>query len=210
MALKKERHKLQSSLANFVFVIHDLPLIWKDTIYQMLIEQRSLIVRTQKDFNERLEAIQLSVFTSHAEIMRKAFYEYLIHHKKDLDNSHHKDYMDKLGWFLFDLRNALAHTEGKLIPRWSETVKSPETFQIEIPVKAWKDLKEFDPNSKVPYKFIWRKIKKERDLKITLEKIYEIALLSYHVLEITKKQKSSTLFSYLEKIKNLKEDNRSG
>jgi hypothetical protein len=197
MSLKKSNYRIQSSLANLLFVTYDLPLIWNDYNYNMLLSKHSLIVRNNKDFIERLEAIQLSALASHLEIIRSAFHDYIIHHEKNLKQDHF-DYMNKIGLFLFHIRCALLHTNDELIPRADK--KDIPAFKVSIPVTYYNNNPKFDPNGQSKYLFRWPKINKGKKINITAKKIHEIILLSYHILEITKKQKISTLVAYLNKI----------
>ena len=160
MALKKSNHKIQSSLANFVFVNNDLSSIWNSLDWQKFAALPVPIVRTEKDFLERIEAIKLSVLTHHTEIIRQALHEYI----KILPRNIHTQYLDSLGWFLFDLRNAFSHTKGKLIAQWDpKGVNSPQTFKINIPIKHLGANLIFKPNSKITYKFVWKRIIAQRD-----------------------------------------------
>ena len=202
MALKKACHKLQSSLANFIFVNFDLPQVWKEQDWQIFKRTPWSIVRDEKDHRERLIAIQLSVLAHHIEIMKQCLYEQ-IEQPAFKDN---KD-LEALDYFLRDLRNSFAHTTGKLIPQysnekplWTKKKLNKNSFEVNMPVEKIKNSIQFALNSNFSIKFIWKKIKPNKEIKVNDRFILSILILSYHVLEITKKQKRHTLDAYLKKI----------
>jgi len=201
VALEKARHKLQSSLANFVFVNIDLPPVWKTLNWEMFNISSRSIIKEKKDLEERLEAMRLSVLTYHIEIMKQSLYEQI-----ELLNCDDNKDLKALKYFLLDLRNAFGHTTGKLIPQYSNNkplhtnkTLNKNTFEVDIPVEN-ETTAEFDPSSNFSMKFTWKGIKPNKEVKVNDPFIHKILILSYHVLEITKKQKKSTLNSYLNKI----------
>ncbi len=196
MALKKACHKLQSSLAHFIFANRELIYIRDNFVWQIFKKKYPApIVRNKTEWDQMFEAIVLSVLVNHIEIMRQALYEHINYiGEKDVPQKLHN-----LGKFLFDLRNALSHTKGALIPRWSEKPKTNGLFSIDIPVQKEEAGLSFDFKSKASVGF-QANVKPGKTIKITSSTIDKLVILSYHVLFILKKQKRNTLIKYLDRI----------
>ena len=81
--------------------------------------------------------------------------------------------------------------------------RNPQGLTIHIPVSVAGNGVHFDPNSRhsCVIKF---KVKRNRTLVINKDFVSKVVLLSYHVLEIVKKQKNKTLDRYLDRILHLK------
>ena len=102
---------------------------------------------------------------------------------------------------LFDLRNAFSHTKGALIPKFDSKAKN-KSFTIHIPVKYLNNrFIEFDKESPDSYALNC-KIIANKVIKVRMKFIYQIFLLSHHVLEILKKCRVNTLLKYIERINN--------
>jgi hypothetical protein len=133
------------------------------------------------------------------EIMRHAFYEYIQQCDTSID-SHHLKYLNDLGLFLLDMRNALLHTRDALVakgPEKQKDVRTKKKFSINIPIRQIGENWIFDPRSKNGKALSWSAIKAGKEVKTTKRFLNKIIVLSYHVLEITKRQKASTLVEYL-------------
>lgn len=191
MFLRKSAHKLQSSLAHYIFAQRELLFISDHFDWRSLTRFPDAIVRNKKDFSQMIEAIRISVLASHLEIMRQAFYEHIVFIDHDKIPG-----MKDLGFFLFDLRNAFAHTRGILVPRWDKAPKSKKLFSIDIPSNNHETGTKFNHVSKVSIKF-FMKVEPEKIIMTTSSFFDQIALLSYHVLHIVKKQKHATLLKYI-------------
>lgn len=203
MALKEPRHKIQSSLANFKFAIQDLSSLWPFINWEAFAHLSNPIVRSECDLRERLEALQLSVLSHHLEITRAAFNEFRENYQNDTAN---KEYLENLGWFLFEMRNAFAHAEGTLIAKGNpkQRIHTIGSFKINIPVKLVGNEIGFDAHSKVVHTISFPAIEHNQEIKVTPKFLQNILLLSYHVLEITKKKKIITLNRYLTRIQQIK------
>ncbi len=195
MVLKKSAYKLQSSLAHYIFTQRELLVICDSYDWSKLTHIQGAIVRSKKDFEQMLEAVRLSVLVNHIEIMRQALYE----HIELIGENNIPQKLNDLGFFLFDLRNALSHTRGALIPRWDVKVKTKGTFSVDIPIHKQDRGQIFSSHSKVSTRLV-AKVKPNKTIRLTTRFFDQIVLLSYHVLFILKKQKSSTLSSYLNAI----------
>ena len=52
--------------------------------------------------------------------MRQAFYEYIENMSERYPIFSNNKLLEKIGYFIFDLRNAFLHTKGKLIPHFTK------------------------------------------------------------------------------------------
>ncbi len=178
-----------------VFANREL-LIMRDCFeWRRLIQLPAAIVRNEQDYLQMFEALRLSVLANHAEIMRQALKE----HIDFVDNVHVEGALDGLGFFLFDFRNAFSHTRDTLIPRWSEKTKTKGVFSCAIPIAKQADGIKFVTKGSASMKFVM-KVTPGKVIRVTGDLINSIILLSYHVLELVKKQKPHTLERYLKNI----------
>jgi len=200
MALKNSVHKIQSSLANFIFANRGLIDMWAIFDYKQFIRMNDPIVKNENDYIERLEAIRVSVLISHIEILKQSFFEY-IQWIKPIGSTPCIEELDDLGRYLFDLRNAFNHSRGELIPKFSEKIKK-KLITVIIPVTKIGKLFLYDPKSKYAKKFV---LNRQPSQKIRADDIFinKICILSYHILHITKRKKIATLEKYLGHVKDL-------
>jgi hypothetical protein len=192
MALNKPDQKLKGSLSHYIFARRDLQIMRKNFPWKILAGIPAAVIKSEKDYNQKFVEILLSVLANHIEITRQAFYEHFTYLNKPLIPE-----LESLGNFLFDLRNTLSHTRGSLQPKWDAKPKS-NTFQINIPVN---DLSNFGYNPKGSTSFKYSiKIVPGKILKIDVAFFLLIELLSFHILQIIKQQKISSIQSYLNSI----------
>jgi hypothetical protein len=205
MVLIRSRHKISSSIAHYVFGTQELPVVLRQMHWKIFTTAPLVIVQKEEHLSQMIMAIQLSVLARHMEILRQAFYEYLEKYKKQNAplEAQHIRYLEDLGWFLFDMRNALGHTRNALVAKGPEKegdIKYKGNFKINVPVNEIGMEVGFDAESKYSYTLSWPAIKVKKEIKIIEEFLYKITLLSYHVLEITKKQNKSILIKYLARV----------
>lgn len=201
MALKGPVHKIRSSIASYIFTTRELPAVVLQLDWRIFTTPPLIIVKKESDLVQMLDAARLAVLAYHMEIMRQAFYEHIMNIKCDIPlNLEHKQYLDDLGWFLFQMRNAFGHTREKLIakgPQEERSIKIKGRFLINIPVRKVVGGVEFDCRSKKVLTLSLPEVKVNKEIKVNEIFLRNLLLLSYHILEITKKQKNSTLIRYL-------------
>lgn len=202
MVLKKSCHKAQASLSLLQFVMLDLEYIKANFDWRILvigIQQQDpnfngYTSRNEKDYLQKFDEIKIAVVSHHIEIMRESLREHI-----KCPTGH---IVDKLGLFLADLRHAFSHTKNELVPKFGKNVKTQQSFLFHIPVKKISaSTYTFDAKSLESYTFECRAIP-ESIIGLNDRFIFNLIVLSNHVVEILKKQKFSTLEKYLQGIKN--------
>jgi|GEM_PF-5427380 len=213
MALKDPRHKIQSSFAGFGFTNRELiALLSLPWVLPWLKSFKNATIQEDGQLEQILTGIRIPVMVYHVEIMQQSLRE---HQKKViLIDPHHIVYIKELIQFLRHLRNALSHSKNALIPRWdidTDKLNKEDTeilekfkktgFSINIPIIKETNGCYFHEKSNIMYKMNV-KIKLRKNIVLNDTFIYEMILLSSHILTITKKQKTNTIFKYLARIVN--------
>ena len=172
--------------------------------------------KTKGHYSILIEGVAVATCGYHIEIMQQALLEFMNNHKLTVN---HENSLYELRKYLYLLRCSLLHTEGELLARWQfkrtnaspKETKTVEKLQkkgliIKIPIKKESGtLISYSEKSYLYYK-LTLKIKLKRNsnqihpvVKLNRTMIYKLILLSYHVLAITKKRNSNTLYKYLER-----------
>ncbi len=197
MVLKKSVHKVRSSLATFLFAQRELPIIARDYPRKRL-EQLCpfTVARTDNEYIQLIQHLQLISCSSHFEILSRSLMEHLnLLGFTKIDSDPRLTDLRKL---CKELRDAFGHiAKNDLIPKWSKI--DPQTLSIKVPLTNIKEGYILDPHSKFSY-VITIKTTKNQEILFTNNFVRKSVILSYHVLEILKKQKTTTLDKYLNRI----------
>lgn len=210
MALKKPAQKMESSFATFEFINKELPYMFNTVGWERLASLPHATIRNPKEHKQMEQQTTIAVLAYHAEIMKESLRE----HMRNLSMKDNFTLIE-LDLFLSQLRNALLHAKGELIPKWlidwekikkenREKAKSladkwaAEGFTIKVRGKKIAENFQFDAKSK---KFYVIKFKVRLNKKITINSrfISKLRWLSYHVLHILKTEKIERLENYLNK-----------
>ena len=199
MFLVSPLDKTQSSTSLLQFILLDLEYVKENFKCQQLIEKinsdsnfKSYISRDKESYNQKFDEIKIAVLSQHLEIMRQSLFEHI--GKLKISPGH---LLNGLGLFLFDLRNAFSHTKETLNQKFSERVKTTQPIYIHIPIKKHSDSNiEFCPDSLSSYSLKCLSVPKAT-INLNMRFIHILYLLSCHILEILKIQKSCQLDEYL-------------
>jgi hypothetical protein len=209
MSLKQPEHKIQSSFAVLEFTCKELPIIQNPIYLNTLTQLPDATIKNIEQAQQIVIQTRLCVFAYHVEILKQSLREYI-----QRMNFRQLEHLEETSYFLQQLRNALSHTNDKLVPRWNTEEKKQKNkrlwekivntgITIRIPVIEERGGYRFNEKSK-SLKIIIFKIRPGKTILINTQYISKIRLLSWHVLTITKKQKLSTLSNYLVHTKNIK------
>ena len=78
MVLKKAAHKVQSSIATFIFAQRELSVIEKDYPRERLVSLcRHTVARTDKEYAQMFGQLRLYSFPNHFEILSRSLMEHL-------------------------------------------------------------------------------------------------------------------------------------
>lgn len=212
MSLKKPHHKIQSSFAGFEFTWKELNNIRDEFNWQKLALLPDATFKNKEQYHQLYEIIKISMLGYHIEVLKESLKEHLKAIKKEL-YTEQIEHINELIDFLTHLRNGLSHAKGKLIPLWIVNIKAMEKnkeydrierlkkFQIKgltIKITSIKEGNFYRFNESSKYlKKINFKIRLNKEIFLKPNFFQKIRLLSWHILTITKKQKSSTLSKYL-------------
>lgn len=216
MALKDPRHKVQSSLASFLFVNKDLPFLENYLPWDHISRTFALIDvptgKTKEDYSILIMGTRIAMCGYHLEIMQEALSEFMENYAS-YQSVH--DALYELQKYLYLLRCALLHADGELLPVWEFNRKKPspkeqnvvdklEKKGLTIKIPCIKSVKNgtkylgFDVKEKSKYYHRLNcKIRLKHKVGLGKRLIRKLILLSYHVLAITKKKNINTLSKYL-------------
>jgi hypothetical protein len=200
MVLKKSVYKLRSSIASFIFAQRDLKIIANYFSREQLLQlYPNTVARTDKEYFQMFEQIQIISCSSHFEILSSSLKEHL--EVLNLNQINSDKRITPLRQLCKELRDAFSHIgKNELIPIWDEI--NPETLPIRVPVKSIEKGIIFDSYSRFSC-IITIETTKNKVIVFNNNFIDKTLILSYHVLEILKKQKIKTLDYYLNKIPTL-------
>ncbi len=201
MVLKKSVHKLRTSIASFLFAQQDLQIIANNFPRELLLKLcPNTVARTDKEYFQMFKQMQIISCSSHFEILSRSLMEHLS--LLGLKKIGSDPRLTDLRNLCKELRDAFGHiAKNALIPQWSDI--DPQTLSIKVPLTNHEKMFIFDPHSKFSYE-ITIKTTRNKEILFNNHFINTSVILSYHVLEILKKQKTTTLDQYLNRIPALK------
>lgn len=213
MALKKPSAKIKSSFAMFEFASKELLYLRNGMDWMTFLKSiPEPTGRSVQDYHQLIEATRIAIFGYHLEILQESLREF--RDTKIVQNlpAHHQDLLHHLWIYVFQLRCALLHAKGTLIPRWDIQIpKDPQSprriiinkltttgLNIKIPILEESKGVRFSEKSKKLMHLNF-KIRLKKNIPINDNFIHRMRLVSWHIFTMTKKRSSKKLEEYIDK-----------